>query len=728
MYHLNDPLFLAIFNTPVARIIVKADAPDFTIVINNSAHQQITHQQEAVITGKPLFTVYERRQDQGGDLVYDGLMQAIKEKNAVFVPPFRYDLTNSNDIRQTIWWHVDITPVLGPDGMPGYLLITTNDVSDQIINQKALKDGKQREQELNDELSVANIQLASANEELAATNEELAASNEELLSVIAELKRTQEELKQLNDQLEVNVINRTKMLEVSYHDQQNLNEEITAINEELSASNEELIESQNNLESHIISLAESESRFRNLISQAPVGICVIRSADMIVQEVNDGYLEVLGRTRDMMENRMIWDIVPETAPAYEPIMRNVIATGVPYVAKEHPVKLTRNGIQEDVYLDFVYEPVKNANGVVISIMVVAIDVTDKARARQSIEDVEERIRLAIEAAEIGTFDYDIPMKSMVTNERLDQIFGFDHSVALETLISVVHSDDISRVREAYQEALLTGRMLYDVRLIHKDGTTHWIRLHGKLYRDISSNPFRILGTVLDITEFKRLQQQKDDFISIASHELKTPITSLKASLQLMDRLKDKPNPVLFPRLLDQSSKSMTKITELVDDLLNVSRMNEGKIQLNKSHFKVSEMLNECCNHVRVAGVYELIFKGDKELTVFADEHRIDQVVVNLVNNAVKYAPDSKEIYLHAEEVTGFIRIAVQDQGPGVSPDKIPYLFDRYYRADDSGFQVSGLGLGLYISAEIIQRHGGEIGVESELGKGSTFWFTLPSDN
>ena len=111
--------------------------------------------------------------------------------------------------------------------------------------------------------------------------------------------------------------------------------------------------------------------------------------------------------------------------------------------------------------------------------------------------------------------------------------------------------------------------------------------------------------------------------------------------------------------------------------------------------------------------------------VFADEHRIDQVITNLVNNAVKYAPDAKEIYLIAERADNGVRIAVQDNGPGISPDKLPHLFNRYYRADYSGMQFSGLGLGLFISAEIIKRHGGQIGVDSEIGKGSTFWFTLP---
>jgi len=182
---------------------------------------------------------------------------------------------------------------------------------------------------------------------------------------------------------------------------------------------------------------------------------------------------------------------------------------------------------------------------------------------------------------------------------------------------------------------------------------------------------------------------------------------------------------MFPKLIEQSTRSMGKISELVEDLLNVSRMNEGQIQLNKSAFIISEMLNSCCNHVRIEGKYDLVFEGEATLQIFADEHRIDQVIVNLVNNAVKYAPNSKTIHLVAEDLGAAVRIAVKDHGPGIAPEKVPHLFDRYYRADQTGIQVSGLGLGLYISADIIHRHGGTIGVDSVLGEGSSFWFILP---
>lgn len=516
-----------------------------------------------------------------------------------------------------------------------------------------------------------------------------------------------------------------KKLEENEQEQQALNEELTAINEELASSNEELISSQDSLEQHINSLAESESRFRSLVAQAPVGICMISAPDLRVLEVNESYLELVGKQRSQLERLSIWEAIPEAAANYAPVLNEVIRSGNAFVANEHELTLIRHGVPEQVFVDFVYEPVKDISGRVNGVMVVAIDITAQVLARRSIADVEERIRLAVEAAEIGTYEHDLLNDELRASERYYEIFGFDHAVHRNELVLMIHPDDQAMATRQREESYQTGKLFYEARFILSDGTVKWIRAQGNVYHDDDHRPMKVLGTILDITEFKRLQQQKDDFISIASHELKTPITTLKASLQLLERLKHKPDNTLLPKLIEQSNRSMNKISELVEDLLNVSRMNEGEIRLDKTTFKISDILNECCNHIRVSGTHELIFEGDEELEVRADEHRIDQVIVNFVNNAVKYAPDSPLIYLLAERRGNMAWVAVKDLGSGIPFEKQALLFDRYYRADSSGVQVSGLGLGLYISAEIINRHKGQIGVESEPGKGSTFWFTLP---
>jgi PAS domain S-box-containing protein len=502
------------------------------------------------------------------------------------------------------------------------------------------------------------------------------------------------------------------------------NEELLSANEELSASMEELSESQWDLKRIYDDLAESDARFRAMVRQAPIGICIIRAVDLYVQDANDSFLELAGKQRDELENRTIWEAVPEAAEAYAPILKNVIETGVPFIAKEHEIVLLRYGVEEMVFVDFVYEPMYH-NETVNAILVLAIDVTEKVKARQSVEEMEERIRLAVEAAEIGTFDLDLVNKEMLTSERFNTIFGFDHHVNWKEFAAVIHPDDQEKRAAAHQKAYDDGKLFYEARVVYKDASIHWIRVQGNVYYDKDRRPIRMLGTLLDITNFKQLQQQKDDFISIASHELKTPITSLKASMQMLEKHKDNLQSPLVPKLIEQSGRSIQKISALVQDLLNVSRTNDMYIRLNKTAFNISDLLSGCCNHIRIGGKYTLTVQGDHDLIITADEHAIDQVVVNFVNNAVKYAPDSLEIILLVEKMGNYAKISIKDTGPGISADKLPHLFERYYQAEPSGYQSSGLGLGLYISSEIIKRHGGEIGVDSEVGKGSIFWFTLP---
>jgi PAS domain S-box-containing protein len=513
------------------------------------------------------------------------------------------------------------------------------------------------------------------------------------------------------------------------HDEQQLqdfNEELATSNEELAAVNEELANLNQELAASYDELLLSEARFRNLIKQAPVAICVIRAEDLMITDVNNGYLELVGKTMDQLENRTIWDAVAEAAEVYAPVMEKVIRTGVAFHAREHEVILIRNGVDEVVFVDFVYEPVVDLHGKVNAIMVVGNDVTDKVIARRRIEEVEERSRLAIEAAEIGTYEFGYTDHSLKSSERFNEIFGLQGPVTREQVLSTYHPLDAGLSEQAHAIAKKTGKLYYETRLMLKDGSIRWVRVQGNIHYDEEYNILKLLGTVIDITEFKRLQQQKDDFISIASHELKTPITSLKASLQLLERMKANPTQ-LFPRLIEQSTRSMEKISELVEDLLNVTRIKEGQVMLNKKRFSVGKILEDCCAHVRQIETHELIIEGDTEVEIEADEIRIEQVVFNLINNAVKYAPNSREIYLAVEDLGESVKISVRDSGPGIPAEKLPHLFDRYYRADQTGAQVSGLGLGLYISSDIIQRHGGEIGVDSVVGAGTTFWFTIPRD-
>jgi signal transduction histidine kinase len=216
--------------------------------------------------------------------------------------------------------------------------------------------------------------------------------------------------------------------------------------------------------------------------------------------------------------------------------------------------------------------------------------------------------------------------------------------------------------------------------------------------------------------------QKDEFISVASHELKTPLTSLTAALQVLERSDQHETP-LTRRMILQANKSLKRINSLVADLLNVKRITSGSLPLNQTVFPIGKLIEECCGYVREQGNYRIHLEGDTGAVIFADQQKIEQVLVNLVNNAIKYAPDAFDIYITVRKEAEFARIAVRDNGSGIATEHLPHLFERYYRSGQHN--TSGLGLGLYIVDAIVKQHGGQVGAESEQGKGSTFWFTLP---
>lgn len=351
-----------------------------------------------------------------------------------------------------------------------------------------------------------------------------------------------------------------------------------------------------------------------------------------------------------------------------------------------------------------------------------------AIAHEELKEGSDRLDQALEAGRLGSYNLNLDSGEMNCTPLFKQNYGIapEAQFNFTDLINSILPEYRDHVVETIADAAKNNKAyVAEYEILWPDASRHWISASGKTVRDRESGANQMVGVTLVITKRKEFEQRKDDFLGIASHELKTPITSLKANLQMLDRLKDNPSNSLVPRLVEASNKSMDKLGAMVEDLLNVHQFKEGHLRLKKSFFKAYEMLALCCNHVRFAGKYELITTGDKELTIYGDEHRIDQVVVNLVNNAVKYAPNSPKIFLHVEKIEGSTKISIQDLGPGIPADQQIHLFDRYWRADHSGSKYTGLGIGLYICSEIIKQHGGQIGVHSEVGKGSTFWFTVP---
>jgi len=481
-------------------------------------------------------------------------------------------------------------------------------------------------------------------------------------------------------------------------------------------------------------LAESEKSFRALILQAPVAICVLRGPIHIVEIANDRMLEIWGKKAEDVINRPIFRGLPEVREqGLEDILHNVFVNGIPFIANEHPLLLPRNGRIELTYINFIYQAIREGDGHISGIAVIATDVTEQVMGRKIAEENERQFRQIADsmpqivwtAQPDGFIDY--------YNRQWYNFTGLRKNHGPQNWDPILHPDDVEKCASAWSNSVKTGKN-YDIEYRFADrknpGSYRWFLGRAAPIKNEDGKIIKWFGTCTDINDQKLLQQQKDDFVSVASHELKTPLTSIKAGIQLIELLA-KNETIDREKLLkiaNTSSNNLKKLGKLVDDLFNATRIEHGQLLVNKTNFGLYALVEECCEHVLLAGTHQISINGDKTLQINADRQKIEQVIVNLVNNAVKYGADSKEISITISDFPGSIKISVQDHGIGISPAKVPYLFDRYYRVETTGIQYAGLGLGLYISNEIIKQHGGKMGVDTEENKGSCFWFTLPIDN
>lgn len=323
------------------------------------------------------------------------------------------------------------------------------------------------------------------------------------------------------------------------------------------------------------------------------------------------------------------------------------------------------------------------------------------------------------------------LKIVQANQALADLLGYENSGdIIGTRITDYTPSECLEEWKDLQKSLWNhslGSFKHETCLTKRDGTLFWAEVTSVLFK-IKGETFGF-SILQDCTERHNLHRQKEEFINVASHELKTPITSLKAKLQVINRMvgTDSQIDTNLTKMLQDAEKHTAKLGHLVGDLLNLTKLEREDFPLNKTQFLIYDLIGGCCSHIELHGEYFITFDGDKSLMVIADLIKIDQILINMVNNAVKYAPASKEIVIKAEKINGFVKVCVSDRGEGISPDHINNIFTRYYRAEKDHFKTSGMGIGLYVSSEIIKRHGGEMGAENNSGRGSTFWFTLPQE-
>jgi two-component system, OmpR family, phosphate regulon sensor histidine kinase PhoR len=312
------------------------------------------------------------------------------------------------------------------------------------------------------------------------------------------------------------------------------------------------------------------------------------------------------------------------------------------------------------------------------------------------------------------------------NKQWYEYTGLNFDQSKTSPETVLHPDDMIVVREAWQVAIEQG-CTFEVEYRIKrgsDGVYRWHLGKGEAFRDEDGHIVAWFGTSTDIEDQKKEIERKDEFISVASHELKTPLTSLKGYLQLMNSQEHLPDDTKL--FISKGNISINKLQQLINDLLDVSKIKAGKLEFDKNTTDLSALIKLCVeNSGYMYPSYNIRAKLQDNILVVGNAERLEQVVMNLVNNAVKYSPDNNEIAVCAERDGDFAKVSVVDHGMGLSRGDQQRIFERFYRSEQNKFIASGLGMGLYICSEIIKEHNGYMAVSSTIREGSVFSFSIP---
>jgi len=608
-------------------------------------------------------------------------------------------------------------------------------------------------------------------------------------------------------------------------------------------------------------LSLANESFRNLILQAPVAMGLFLTKEMVIEVINDAFLALWDKDRSVV-GLPVTAALPELEnQPYPQIMRDVFNSGKLYQANEAKVFLHRNGRLDEGYYNFINQAFRNSDGMIVGVVVVAIEVTEQVKARQELEQMnadlakgESRLRLAIDATNLGTWEYDILSGEFYCSDECREIIGLaaGDAVTFRDIVNRVDPDDRHAAERIFNESAQKHNRRYDVtcRIARfDDDSTRWIKVQGMTLYGLDGRISRYIGTMLDatsvrqaeersaklaaivdssddaivsktlesvitswneaaermfeysstemigqtiykiippdrqdeeprilerlkkgervehfetkrltksgrlldvsitvspvrdlqgtiiglskiardITEKKQEEQRKNDFIGMVSHELKTPLTSLNAIMQVTSaKLRQSADPFLVSAM-ERANVQVKRMSAMINGFLNVSRLEAGKMQIEKEPFMLDELLREVVDETGlIVTTHQLVLAHSGPVNVIADRDKISSVVTNIIGNAIKYSPAGKPIHIKCLARDNFVTVAVKDEGIGIKPGDLEKVFNRYYRAEALNMaHISGFGIGLYLSAEIIRSHGGLIWAESEFGKGSSFYFSLP---
>ncbi|MGM3386579.1 CHASE domain-containing protein [Stutzerimonas stutzeri] len=355
--------------------------------------------------------------------------------------------------------------------------------------------------------------------------------------------------------------------------------------------------------------------------------------------------------------------------------------------------------------------------------------------KRALQLSEERLSLALKGSNDGVWDLHLAAGSFYASPRAWHMLGYrpgELQADLKLWERLMMPEDLPRARAQLAQTMLSNvdHFTTELRFRHKDGHVLPVLVRGYIQRDQDGRALRISGTSMDLTEHKRIEQMKDEFVSTVSHELRTPLTSISGALGLITGGAMGEVPTAMQQMLDIAHRNSLRLGHLINDLLDMEKIAAGKMTFDLREHSLRRLLDEALASNQAFATHlgvNCVLKNPADVRVWVDGLRLQQVLSNFLSNAIKYTPEGGQVTLHCSRTdTGHVRINVTDQGPGIPKGFQSRIFEKFAQADASDSrQKGGTGLGLAITKEFIERMGGRVGFDTIEGAGTTFWCELP---
>lgn len=481
-------------------------------------------------------------------------------------------------------------------------------------------------------------------------------------------------------------------------------------------------------------IREKEHRIRTIVEEANIATAVYTGREMTIELANEAMIKLWGKDPSV-KGKTLREALPELeGQPFHQLLEDVYTTGKTYWGKEDKVDLVIDGKLQTGFFNFTYKPLRNENGEIYGILNMAIDVSEMVESRNLLKESEAYFRQMTDL---------IPEKLSTTDPDGNFIYFNKHwldytGMSTDDLIeggwfNSVHPEEKEKFQKNWKRSLESGESFeMELRFRDKNGRYKWHLRRAEAVRDEEDKIKLWIGTNTEIHKIKEEEKRKEDFLKMVSHELKTPVTSIKGYVQLLLSLLQRDQeentvPIPLKPSLERIDHQIIRLTRLISEMLDLSRIEENKLELQKSFFNINELVADTVQDIHYTNTrHQVKIIHEYQCNVYADKDRIGQVLINFITNAIKYSPDSREVRVHIYKLKGNkVAVSVRDRGIGIDEANHKNIFKRFYRVGvESEETYSGFGIGLYLAKEIIHRHNGTIKVKSKIGEGSDFTFIL----